>query len=197
MRPLTLTLIALLCGLVAAGCAIHDPDRKLATLTPHTTTTTTTVTTTTASSSAGAPDDDEHDGPPIPPARRLPAGAAAITPQAALTRFANLYVNWTAGQLPQRASQLAALSVSQAHAQALGLAARAAALERYQVTNQGTVVAITPGQGQEQGRWAIVTDEVTSGAGPYLGLPAVSHVTWATVAHQPHGYVITSWYPAS
>ena len=115
----------------------------------------------------------------------------------ALSRFAWLYVNWTAAQLPQRARQLAQISSGQARAQALALAARAAALEQYQVTNSGTVVAIAAGKDQESGRWAIITNELTNGTGPYLGLPATSHVTWATVQHQPTGYVITGWYPAS
>ena len=81
--------------------------------------------------------------------------------------------------------------------QALALAARAAVLARYDVTNSGTVTAIAAGQGSEQGRWAVVTNELTTGTGPYLGLPATSHVTWATVIRTRHGYVIDSWNPAS
>jgi hypothetical protein len=122
---------------------------------------------------------------------------AARSPQAALERFARLYTNWNANQLLRRASQLAALSIGQAHTAALALAHAASTLQRYQVTNTGTVVAIAPGQGQEQGRWAVITNELTSGIGPYLGLPGTSHVTWATVTSQPHGYVITTWYPSS
>ncbi len=116
---------------------------------------------------------------------------------AALARFAWLYVNWTADQLPQRARQLAEISSGQARAQALALAAPVAVLEQYQVTDSGTVVAIAAGKGQESGRWGVITNELTSGIGAYLGLPATSHVTWATVQHQPTGYVISGWYPAS
>jgi hypothetical protein len=128
-----------------------------------------------------------------------PSGSEAVTStaQAALERFAWLYVNWQMTQLPERARQLAALSVGQARAQAHALATRARTLERYQVTNSGAVTAIAPGRGQEQGRWAIVTNETTSGTGPYSGLPATSHVTWATIAHTRRGYVVNGWYPAS
>lgn len=68
---------------------------------------------------------------------------------------------------------------------------------RYEVANSGSVTAVGTGQGSERGRWVVVTNELTSGTGPYLGLPATSHVTWATLTHQRGGYVITGWYPAS
>jgi hypothetical protein len=167
-----------------AGCAIHDPYQRLAA--PPTTVPTT----------AGAPLSPERDGPANQPTLLL-AGGAASSPRAALARFATLYTNWTAAQLPERAAQLAAISVGQAHAQALALAARAPTLHRYQVANTGTVAAIAPGEGQESGRWAVITNELTTGTGPYLGLSATSHVTWATLTHQPAGYVIATWYPAS
>lgn len=144
---------------------------------------------------AAAPHGD--DGPRAPTPSLPGSEALASTPQAALQRFARLYVNWRATQLPERARQLAALSVDQARGQAHALASRATALERYQVTNAGAVTAIAPGKGQEQGRWAVITNETTSGAGPYSGLPATSHVTWATVAETPRGYAVTGWYPAS
>lgn len=169
-------------ALLLAGCGITDPYR--------TASATRTTTTSTSTGPSGL------DGP-SPRAWPVPAAAAADTPAAALARFARLYVNWRAAQLPIRARQLAAISTGQAHAQALGLAAGSGALERYDVTNTGTVTAIAPGEGQEQGRWAVVTNERTSGTGPYLGLPATSHVTWATVQHRHPGYVVSGWYPAS
>jgi hypothetical protein len=137
------------------------------------------------------------DGPPEEPTPRLPSSGLVPTPEAALARFAELYGNWQASQLPARAHQLAGLAFGQARAQALGLAGRAPTLERSHVANTATVTAIAAGEGPERGRWAVVTNELTSGDGPYLGLPATSHVTWATVRHQPGGYVITGWYPAS
>jgi hypothetical protein len=156
-----------------------------------------------STTTAAPPDDDddappEHeDGPAAAQAAQLPASAASPTPQASLARFAQLYVNWSASQLPVRSRQLASLSVGQAHVEALQFGSRAPQLEQFDVTNSGTVVAVAPGQGQEHGRWVVITNELTSGAGPYLGLPAVSHVTWATVLRQDNGYVVSGWYPAS
>ena len=173
----------------AAGCGIHDPyqTRQPATAAPKGSSTSMSV--------AAAP--PERDGPSQPPTAILPVSAAAPTPQVALARFARLYGNWTAAQLTERSKQLAAISTGQARAQALQLASRATALKRYKVTNTSTVVAIAPGQREERGRWAIVTNERTSGTGPYLGLPATSHVSWATVQLQHRGYVVSGWYPAS
>ncbi len=194
MRHATAVLLTVAAAALG-GCGIHDPYQSPShSTTPSSTATTTATTSATTTSTAAV---GEHDGPTIPPAPKLPASAASGAPQAALARFARLYVNWSAAQLAQRGRQLAALSIGQAHAQALRLASRAGDLEQYHVTNTGTIVAIAPGQGAERGRWVIVTNELTSGSGPYLGLPATSHVTWATLAHQPHGYVISGWYPAS
>jgi len=188
-RERLLLIVAIGCATSLTGCGIHDPDRRVANPRP--------TTAAPATQPAGSPEASEHDGPEQAAAPRPAAADLASTPQAALERFARLYVNWTAAQLPERARQLAAASIGQAHSQVLGLAANTQTLERYQVTNTGTVVAIAPGQGEEQGRWAVVTNELTSGSGPYLGLPATSHVTWATVTRQPDGYVVSTWYPAS
>jgi hypothetical protein len=192
---------AILLGLLAlvplAGCGIHGPDQNLNTTTPTVATASTRTLTTTEPPEPAQPADDDDDGPAQTSPPQRSTAEAAGTPQSAIERFAHLYTNWTASQLPQRAGQLAALSIGQAHTQALALAHAAATLERYQVTNRGTVVAIASGQGQEHGRWAVITNELTSGTGPYLGLPGTSHVTWATVTHQHGGYVIATWYPSS
>ena len=178
----------LLPALMLAGCGLADPYQGHPAATP-------TGAGTAPPRRAASPHGD--DGPRTPTSPPPGAEALASTPQAALERFASLYVNWHALQLPERARQLAALSVGQARAQAQALAARASALERYQVTNAGAVTAIAPGKRQEQGRWAVITNETTSGVGPYSGLPATSHVTWANVARTPRGYAVTGWYPAS
>jgi len=186
------TLRLLICvgvAATAAGCGIHDPYQ---TRQPATAATTGSSTTT-----GVAPAPSEHDGASQPTTAIVPVSAVAPTPQVAVARFARLYGNWTAAQLTERSKQLAAVSTGQARAQALELASRATALERYRVTNTSTVVAIGPGQREERGRWAIVTNESTSGSGPYLGLPATSHVSWATVQLQHGGYVVSGWYPAS
>ncbi len=177
-------------ALLLSGCGIPNPYQQATTIA-------TATRSTRPVSQSASPAPDEDDGQPAPARSDHPGKTAGATVYSALARFASLYVNWTAAQLSQRARQLAEISSGQARAQALTLAARAGALGRYQVTNSGTVVAIAAGKGQESGRWAVITDELTNGTGPYLGLPATSHVTWATLQHQPTGYVISSWYPAS
>lgn len=170
-------------ALALAGCGISDPytaghrsSRQAST------------------NGAGEPDDDGPSPPRVSAAQR----AVAATPQAALTRYAGLYVNWTAGTLAADARKLVSLSTGQARAEALAEVSDApATLARYDVSNSGSVVAIAAGQGTERGRWAVVTDEQTNGYGPYEGLPAASHVTWATVAPVAEGWVVSGWYPGN
>ncbi len=181
--------VALLaCAAAVTGCGIQDPydNGKLVDSVPPKA----------AGPPAVAPGETDRDGPaPTAPAQ-LAATALAPTPQAAITHFARLYINWTAASLPNRARQLAAISIGQARVQALQIARRGSALVRYRVTNSGSVVAIARGEGTEHGRWAVITNELTSGVGPYLGLPATSHVTWVIVTQERGGYVVSTWYPA-
>jgi len=189
IAPLTAALAA---GLLA-GCGITNPYQH-----PHpATTSSTTSTSSTASSAATASNPGEINEGQLPPTPVPTAGGVSPTPRVALGRYAQLYVNWSAGQLADRGRQLAAISTGQARHQAQGLASRGPVLARYQVTNRGSVTAIGAGQGAEQGRWVVVTNELTSGTDPYLGLPATSHVTWATVTATHHGYVVSAWNPAS
>jgi predicted small lipoprotein YifL len=202
--PLRLTALAAL-AIALTGCGLSDPyDRpqpKATFSTARSSTTTSrgpTVVTVTSSSTTTAGNPGERNEGATPPSHvRVRTGLAAPRAEAALERFTRLYINWTAGELPARSRQLAELATGQAQAQALALAGRAALLSRYRVANSGTVTAIAAGQGSEHGRWAVVTNELTTGTGPYVGLPATSHVTWATVIHTGHGYVIDGWYPAS
>ena len=133
----------------------------------------------------------------MPPVR-ITAGAAAQSPQTALAHYASLYVNWTAATLAADERQLASLSTGQARAQALAEGVHPSpTVARYAVSNSGSLVAIAEGRGTEFGRWAVVTVEQTNGYGPYQGLPATSHVTWATVARVAGGWVVSGWYPGS
>jgi hypothetical protein len=179
---------SIVCVELLAGCGIHDPYRRL--------NVTASTTAAHATDPVGSPAAHEDDGPRAPAAPD-PGPRAGSTPQAALIRFGQLYINWTATALPDRARQLARISIGQARVAALQMVARRRTLVRYRVRNSGSVVAIAAAHGTEQGRWAVITTEVTSGVGPYLGLPATSHVTWATVEHQAGGYVVSTWYPAS
>ena len=177
-------LVALLASL-AAGCGVSDP--YYAGTTGHTSGRTTTSTI--------AP--REQDGPgPGRPAKIAP-GATRASPATALSRYAWLYVNWSWQTMPAHERRLADLSVGQAHAQALAAAEPQQMLTRYAVHNQGQVVALARGEGAERGRWAVITNEQTGGDGPYEGLPATSHVTWATVQREGQGWVVSGWYPGS
>ncbi len=139
----------------------------------------------------------DDDGPRAPSAT-VPAAASASTPRAALARYGGLYVNWSAGALPAVQRRLVSISTGEARAQTLAESqAPPQALSTYAVSNSGQVVAIAPGQGAKRGEWAVITDEETTGEGPYQGLPATSHVTWATVQRSRAGWVVSGWYPGS
>ena len=129
---------------------------------------------------------------------RLGAGAGRTSPQAALARYAELYVNWTAAGVAANQRQLAAISLGQARAQALQAAASLARdpeLTKSAVSNTGSVVAIAPGQGAAAGLWVIVTREQTIGKGDYAGLPPTLHVIYAQLTRTANGWVVTRWQP--
>lgn len=126
----------------------------------------------------------------------LAAGAMAPSPQAALARYAQLYVNWHAATAAASQRQLASISLGQARAQALQAAASLAgdtALIKSRVANTGSVVAIARGQRAPAGDWVIVTREQTSGQGDYAGLPPTLHVIYAQVSAINHGFVVSQW----
>ena len=138
----------------------------------------------------------------------IPAGARARraswrpapaqpTPQAALERYARLYVNWTARTVAADQRELAAISVDQARAQALQAAASYAhdqTLQQSGVANSGHLVAITPSI-TTPGQWVLVTSEQTTGKGDYAGLPPTLHVIYAQVTRAPSGWVVSEWAP--
>lgn len=192
-RPAIAPLTAVLATGLLAGCGITNPYQH-----PHPATTSSSASTSSTATGATTATNPGETNEGMPPPTPVPVGGGVFaTPRAALAHYAQLYVNWNAAQLTNRGRQLAAISTGQARDQAQGLAARSSVLARYQVTNRGSVTAIGAGQGAEQGRWVVVTNELTSGTGPYLGLPATSHVTWATITTTHHGYVVSTWNPAS
>ena len=197
-------LIATLTTVTLAGCGVTDPyhsrSASAASSSPPAATTTSTATT-----AADSGDPAAERGGVIPPGAqaaqdRLAANAASATPQAAVERYANLYVNWHADQLAARQRQLASISLGQARAQALQAAASTAQdpkLTTSHVANHGQLVSIAPGAGPANGQWVIVTTETTTGQGAYTGLPPTVHVTYATLTHQAGGWVISQWSPQS
>jgi hypothetical protein len=128
------------------------------------------------------------------------AGAFAGSPRAALERYALAYTNWRAASLLARERELAALAVGAARLAAEQTAAAGgdvAGLARDHVQNKGVVLAIAPAQGPAHGTWVVVTQEQTTGTGPYAGVPIAPHVTLARVRRLRKGWVISDWSPRS
>lgn len=133
-----------------------------------------------------APDRDVADGAP--------------TPEAALRRYAEVSINWTAETLPARQRQLARLSIEGARQTALLAAERVErdeTLRLSDVSSSGTVVSIAPGAGAARGSWVVVTREQTSGDETFRGLPPTFHVTLAELEQLAVGWVVSSWAPQS
>jgi len=158
-----------------------------------------------ALSGADAGDPPSERGGKIPPAAQtaeqtVAPGVPLASARAALERYALLYVNWRAAQLPARELELARLSVGTARLRAQQtLAGRsgAAALGADDVANHGEVLSIARGEGSASGDWVVVTQEQTTGSGAYAGLPSGPHVTLAQVTRLRGGWVVSAWDPAS
>jgi hypothetical protein len=200
MRP-GLTATALILTVIAlAGCGIGDPYQT-GQPAASTSTASTTPTSTTPPAQNGDPAPER--GGTIPSAaqaaqNKLAAGAAQPTPQAALERYARIYLNWTTPRVVAIQRQLAAISTGQARAlaqQAAASAARDAQLQAGQIANSGQVISLAPGQGVAHGQWVIVTSELTIGPGDYQGLPPTLHIIYARVTDIPQGWVISGWQP--
>jgi hypothetical protein len=194
-RRVAVTLVALLVAGELAGCAgIANPYQTASTATKSTSTAATPADTgdPTPERNGSVPG---HDQGVID---HLGAGAGRTSPQAALARYAELYVNWTAAGVAANQRQLAAISLGQARAQALQAAAsfaRDPELTKSAVSNTGSVVAIAPGQGAAAGLWVVVTREQTIGNGDYAGLPPTLHVIYALLTRTASGLVVTRWQP--
>jgi len=184
------------CAVMLAGCGITDPYSAK---TPTTTATNSPGPTSAPTTSA---DPAPERGGTIPSAARaaqsrLAADAGRPTPQAALERYARAYDNWSAKTVAAAQDQLAAISLDQAHAQALQAAAsyaRDQTLQQSAVANHGRVVAITESL-TTPGQWVLVTSEQTTGNGDYAGLPPTLQVTYAQVTRTSDGYVVSQWAP--
>jgi hypothetical protein len=193
---------AIAVGLTLAGCGLTDPytgQHPSATSTSPPVSTSSTSTTTTVLNADPAPERGGTIPNAAQAAQNRPAeNAGRSTPQAALERYANLDINWTATTVASGQRRLAAISVGQARAQALQAAAaygRDSTLQASRVANSGTVIAIAPGEGPAAGSWVIVTREATTGQGEYAGLPPTDHITVAQLEHTRAGLVVSSWSP--
>jgi hypothetical protein len=194
-HPAALTLTAIALAVVISGCGISNP---------YATGTATTRTTESRSSVTRIDADPAPErGGTIPSAasraQDTSAGhAGALTPEAALKYYAEIYINWSARTVGARQRRLASISLGGARAQALQAAASYAhdsTLTASHVTNTGTVVSIAAGQGVGAGQWVVVTSETTSGQGDYQGLPAQLHVTYSQLTYTRTGWVVSEWSP--
>jgi hypothetical protein len=132
--------------------------------------------------------------------KKLTPGSVARSPQAALRRYALAYTNWTASSLPAHERSLASRAVGPARLAVEQIAASesdTAALAADNVQNKGVVLAIASAQGPARGQWLVVTQEQTTGTGPYAGLPPAPHVSLARIAHVGRGWAVSEWSPKS
>jgi len=141
------------------------------------------------------------------PAREVPTRRSARlggfgTPQLAVTKFADAYINWNYADVAARLTALAEASVGQAR-EAMQLAAGQVSadstLRGGGIAHEGTIEAV----GRIAGRpdeWAVVTLEQTtaSDSSAYDGLAPEWHVTVASVKQEPGGgWVVSGWQPES
>lgn len=149
--------------------------------------------------------------PPSPPtAHELPAPApretvaqpGAPTPEQAVRRFADAYINWTPDSVERDMRALAAASIGQARS-ALQLAAAQTGsdyeLKRGGIANSGTVEAVAPLPASRD-RYVVVTRELTTASdnAAYQGLRPAWHVAVATVIRASGGgWVLSGWQPES
>ncbi|HEY7933375.1 MAG TPA: hypothetical protein VID48_06065 [Solirubrobacteraceae bacterium] len=124
--------------------------------------------------------------------------ALSATPEQALRRFAELYVNWDAKSVRAHQLALASISIGAARLTAEQVAAQvqgSSVIGQDSVSNSGEVISITRGIGGASGYWVVVTNEHTEGRRGYENLPARLHVTYALLRHLAGGWVISTWQP--
>jgi hypothetical protein len=194
--PTRLAAATALMTVVLASCGLTDPYQQHAVISRPTTAT------------PAPPPSDQADPAPerggtTPQSTHaeqttLAPDAAQASPQAALARYARIFLNWNVRDVVQVQRRLASISLGQARAQALQAAASAARdgeLAASRLANHGQVIALAPGQASAAGRWVIVTSERTTGQGDYQGLPPTQHLIYAQLTRTPAGYVVSQWAP--
>jgi hypothetical protein len=140
-----------------------------------------------------------HEVPTPAPPEHAPGGVSAAQE---ISRFATIYINWTAQSVATQMTELALASVGQARSE-MALAAaqtgRDSQLHEAGIANSGTVEAVAALPGQLD-RYVVVTCESTSATDTtaYQGLAPAWHVTIATVLElAPRRWVVSGWQPES
>jgi hypothetical protein len=131
---------------------------------------------------------------PGQPAPRDPAR----TPEQALERFTDSYINWSYATLEADQAHLAAIAVGEARASEEQARARTkgdSPLRRARIYNKGTIIAIAPLRGGGPQEWVICTREQTGGNSEYAELQAGFHLTIATVQRVSGGWAVSAWRP--
>lgn len=187
MRALVLATAAVAVTAALAGCGITDP------------TATSTDIREPASPRESAVQHVNRTGEK-PTARTVahPPADVSPTPQLAVRRFAELYVNWTYRTLAAHQHRLAAMSVGPARAAQLRAAAHTPAdteLRQGRIRNTGTIATIGLRADTPAGSFVVVTHETTDGNSEYVGLKAAYHVTLARVQHVRGGWAVSDWQP--
>lgn len=124
--------------------------------------------------------------------------ALSPTPQQALTRFGELYVNWSARTVRGHQLALAGISIGAARLEAEQVAARVqgnSVIGQDSVSNSGEVISVARGSGSASGSWVVVTREHTEGIRGYANLPSRIQITYAQLRHTQGGWVVSSWQP--
>jgi hypothetical protein len=176
----------LLAAVALSGCS--NPDAPLATRS---------VGAATTAAAPGSP--GEPAAPASPTAGSQAPSQPRTTPQAALSAYAQSYINWSYQTLSSQQLKLAAMSVGAARLserQAAAASARDSTIARGRVFNSGQVVSVAT-DATDEGRWVVVTLERTGGSAQYEGLPRAYHVTLARLAAVPGGWAVSEWLPQS
>lgn len=137
----------------------------------------------------------------IAPGRQssLPVNPAA-SPDAAILRYASLYINWNYRTLAEHERQLAGSAVGDARlaeTQAAASAERDRDLQQGHIYNRGSVISVAGVIGGTSGQYTVVTREETGGNPEYAGLQATFHVTLVTVQQLHTGWAVAEWQPQS
>lgn len=135
---------------------------------------------------------------PAQPKEAAPADPAR-TPEQAIERFAESYINWSYATLAADQAHLAAIAVGEARASEQQARARTmgdSLLGRAGIYNTGTILAIAPLRGASPDEWVICTREQTGGNSEYAELQAGFHLTIATVERvSSGGWAVSAWRP--